>query len=573
MTNMFKRSLVALAIAGASTGAMAADVTPTVTTSASDQFMSTMESILSKDVKIVLNDEYSINDEIYLRFEGEAYLDNAPLSVDVAYGDQFTNGGSSGTDVNKGISLDYKGQLLDDAGNIVLIYRVSEIVGDDDGTTNDTTYGIELNFERLSFDAPTVIAQNGVMFDTFSRLNDELWPAVAEGENMFDHDVVTTPMISETQLFVMGDQFEIEVLEEFDGTLNVWDFRRSFLDTSLQPCTDNDVLSPSCYSFEDNVQVRVNNAEVPEIGGDFDYRVYVDQTADTQVLYKITSTNMFGWIDSLDPEGAEVVINSSLAPNNCTYNTHTPDQLWINCERVNQTLDFSMFLDGSSNSEQNPKQAGAFSVTAEVSWYNDDPLYPNSTQALEDGVVRDGSVTGMSTVDTEEAGEWKVNGSMTTIPYMPYSAQSEAGEATAIGQIIYVTNTTRDPGTDDPFVENDPNGIDDNGEGPTPEENDVNRLIWVEGIDENGVEFGPVELPVTADPGVTGIAGHIRNVLLDEGLLDNGNRIALTITVADYPTNIQIYSAYNVNGSDRGWVQNDTIRMDMDVLYGNEILD
>ena len=586
MTNMFKRSLVALAIAGASTGAMAADVTLTETTSATDQFMVTMDQILSKSVTITLNDEFSVNDEVYLRFEGAAYVSGAPNSVDIAFAEQFDEvtpaynnsvGGvpaSASTaldDVNKGISLDFKGQMTDPDGNTVLIYRISDIVGDNSSATNDTTYGVEVEFGRLSFDAPTVIAQDGVMFDTFSRLNSELWPTVAEGDEIFNHDTVTAPMIDETQLFVMGDQFQINVLEEFDGTLNVWDFRRSFLTTSLAPCPSGEVLS--CAAWVDNVQARIQNTQSP-LGGSWDFRVNVDQSTANQVLYKVQSTNMFGWIESADPTvGGEVVINS-----NCDYVTHTADELWFNCPNLFTTLDFDMDLSamGNADSAQNPKQAGDFSITGTVFWENYDNLYADvgGVRAPEDGVLLSSPYPGSSDVDSEEIGMWGVNGSMTTIPYMPYSAQSAEGEVTPISQIIYVTNTTRDPGTDDPIICNDPNGNDDcNGEGPAPENNDVNRLVWVEGIDEDGNTFGPVELPVTADPGVTSIAGEIKSVLFNAGLLSSSNKVALTVTVADYPTNIQVYSAYNVNGSDRGWVQNDTIRTDIDVYQGNEILD
>ncbi|WP_411360704.1 hypothetical protein [Pseudidiomarina sp. YC-516-91] len=579
MTNMFKRSLVALAIAGASTGAMAADVTLTETTSATDQFMTTMSEILSKNIIITLNDEFSVNDEIYLRFEGDAYISNAPNSVDIAFGEQFDEAGgilpipasaaTSLDDVNKGISLDFKGQMTDDDGNTVLIYRVSDIVGDNSSATNDTTYGVQVDFGRLHFDAPTVVAQDGVMFDTFSRLNSELWPTVAEGDEMFDHDAVTAPMIDETQLFVMGDQFEISVLEEFNGTLNVWDYRRTFVNDD--PIYNGEVLNVPPL-FTDNVQARIQNTQSP-LGGAWDFRVNVDPNQDTQVLYKIVSTNMFGWIESADPTvGGEVVINSP----NCDYVTHTADQLWISCPNLFTTLDFDIDLGATADSYQNPKQAGEFTVTGDVNWYNFDELYedaPASNRDPEDGILV-ADPTGMSTVDSVYGGEWEVNGSMTTIPYMPYSAQSASGEVTPISQIIYVTNTTRDPGTDDPLICNDPQGNDScNGEGPAPQNPNVNRLIWVEGIDENGDEFGPVELTTTADPGVTGIAGEIREILFGQGMLNTSNKVSLTVTVADYPTNIQVYSAYNVNGSDRGWVQNDSIRTDIDVYNGNEILD
>ena len=580
MTNMFKRSLVALAIAGASTGAMAADVSLTDTTYATDEFMSTMEQILSKNIVLTLNDEYKEGDYIYLRLEDGAYIDGAPDQLTVGFGEQFDEGDFAGNgvipaaagsynddadaeDVNKGITLDFVAETADDAGNTVLIYRVTNIFGDENTNSNDTTYGINLDFGRFNFDAPVVVAQNGVMFDTFSRLDDQPWPT---NTNPWPFDTVSAPMTDNTQLFKMGPQFYLDVEEEFEGELDVWDFRRTFR-TPGASHGNQDTSSSSLF--------WVRTTDNPDTGtladdnaGEWDFVVQVDSDVEEQIEFTLSGDNMFGWIDSANPAGLEAVFSG----NSCAYISHTASVLNFRCASVDVPTGLLFDLVATMDSAQNPKQDGEFTISANVNWTHTTTQYTDggatdNVNFPEDGVLLDSPAYGETSLSGLYAGEWTVNGSVTHIPYMPYSAQSEAGEIVPISQIIYVTNNSRDPGFDDAVV-GGPNDFD----GPAPENNNVDRIIWVEVMEENG-DTTTFELDALANPGVTAIAGEIRSALFNAGMLDRTRFLSLTVNVADYPTNVSIYSAYNVNGSDRGWVQNDSVRTDMDLYRNNDIID
>ncbi|MGQ4276498.1 hypothetical protein ACQ5ES_05575 [Pseudidiomarina sp. E22-M8] len=559
MTNMFKRSLVALAIAGASTGAMAADVTLTDTTYATDEFMSTMDEVLSKNVIITLNDEYKEGDYIYLRFEDGAYIDGHPNQLTVGYAEQldegdFDNDGNTypatpggynddadNDDVNKGITVDFVAQTSDNDGHTVLVYRVTNVYGDQMTASNDTTYDIELDFGRFNFDAPVVVAQSGVMFDTFSRIDTQPWPTTT---NPWPFDTVPAGD-EETQLFKMGPQFELVVDKEFSGELDVWEYRREF--RTAGGSHGNNYLT-------DDGEFHVATTLNPD-GGAWDFEVQIDGGATEQIEYTLSGDNMFGWIDSANPQGLEAIFTG----NSCTYISHTANALDFRCATVDVVTNLMFDLMGTTSSYNNPKQDGEFALSATVNWTHTGAAYT----APEDGVLTVDPAFGETDLSALFAGEWTVNGSVTHIPYMPYSAQSASGEVTPISQIIYVTNKLRDPGFDDVIGSTD----------PAPGNPNVDRIIWVDAMAEDGTMYGPYTLNALANSGVTAIAGEIREALFVDGALATSGKFSLTVNVADYPTNISIYSAYNVNGSDRGWVQNDSVRTDLDLYKGNDIVD
>lgn len=551
MTNMFKRSLVALAIAGASTGAMAADVTPTFTSYATTEFMSTMDEMLSKRIRVTLNDEYRVGDEIYLRFEGEAYLDGAPAAVYEVPGTGF-----------KDITLDYRGQFIDN-GDTVLIYRVSEL---SDTNNTDTTIGVTINFGRFNFDAEIIRAQNGVIFSTISRPEDDKWvPNTPLTAPIYDFDDVAgiSGMTDNTQLFFMEDQYELVIDVPYAGELDVWDFRRSFRDPATGSTYGDQVwLSPG------NFHVATT---VPSPAGvtAWDYEVEVDPSAAYQVEFTLSGDNMFGWIESADPQvGFE--IDFAANANNCVYISHTANDLVFQCDDTDVPVDLIFDLASSNtDSGQNPKQDGDFTLSASVNWHNYATKYQPGAPR-EDGILNI-DPTGTTELGPDAAGEWTVNGSVTHIPYMPFSKQADSGQVTPVSQIIYVTNDLRDPGFDDVLPCGNPDSC--NGEGPAPVNPNVDRIIWVEAMAEDGTIYGPYQLDALANPGVTPIAGEIREFLFQDGALNSNGKFSLTVNVADYPTNISVYSAYNVNGSDRGWVQNDSVRTDVDLYKGIGIID
>lgn len=590
MTNMFKRSLVALAIAGASTGAMAADVSSTLKTYATDQFMETMDTILSKNVVITLDDEYKEGDFIMLQFEGDAYLSGLPQNITVGYGSQFDeptalmdlNGDGDMNDVNKGLTLEYIYDTIHTNGHRVAKYRISNIYGDQDNTTDDTTYGISLDFGRLSFDAAEVVALGGVDFHSFSRMDYDNWPdttANPDPLDVIDADEIADGMIDTKVLFVMGDQFELVVHEEYEGEIDVWDYRRQFRQSGG---THGDLTSYSYGEFEvvTTPNPDAGNPSADDNAGAWDYVVQVDNTPSNGVVYTLSGDNMFGWIES-DPLtgafGTEAFIFTT-GTNTCSYVDHDADELVVACTEVDEPLSIEFDLQGGDpESAQNPKQDGMFAIEATVNWENTDPQYTDGGATDDIDFPEDGTLvldpTGSSDVGPEFAGEWGVNGSVTHIPYMPYMAAGSTS-GTTVDQIIYVTNVYRDPGFDD--ASDGGSFPDPVGEGETPANNNVDRIIWVDAVREDGTDFRCTNDDlngVLANYGVTKLGGEILSCLTAQGALTSNAKFSLTVNVADYPTNISVYSAYNVNGNDRGWVQNDSMRTDLDVYDLNDIID
>ena len=122
-----------------------------------------------------------------------------------------------------------------------------------------------------------------------------------------------------------------------------------------------------------------------------------------------------------------------------------------------------------------------------------------------------------STVIPFAAGRWTINGALVFVPYMPYGD--------SITQIVYIANRGGQDGT-----------------------------ISVRAFDEAGERY---------DFGVGVVqAGTVRKLaqeLLD-GLTLGGftapGKVAFEITVTAPDKDIDVYSAYNVGGSDRGTVVN-----------------
>ena len=152
-------------------------------------------------------------------------------------------------------------------------------------------------------------------------------------------------------------------------------------------------------------------------------------------------------------------------------------------------------------------------------------LDPNGTtnQAISlqsfTAAVDFGWTSGTAGTETDAAvtaGSWTLNGASVFIPYMPYG--------TGISQIIYSSNTG----------------------GQTGEA----TVDWQDNLGNDGsFSIGNV------GPGVTQLSGLIATGLTNAGA---GSKVSMTITFNLPAAAVQVYSAYNVNGTDRGTVVNDS---------------
>jgi len=115
------------------------------------------------------------------------------------------------------------------------------------------------------------------------------------------------------------------------------------------------------------------------------------------------------------------------------------------------------------------------------------------------------------------AGAWTINGALVFVPYMPYGD--------SISQIIYISNR----GTQD-------------------------ADITVDAFDENGASYS-FDVGQVAGGTVRKLTAEILNGLTLAGFQAPG-KVAFELTVNAPDSDIDVYSAYNVGGSDRGTVVN-----------------
>ncbi|WP_126771362.1 hypothetical protein [Pseudidiomarina homiensis] len=524
MTNMFKKSLVALALAGVSTGVMAADIATTSTTTVSNEYLEVNSTVDSNAISVTLDDEYTENDFLILTFPGtnSVVLGNLATSISVpsqsvivGADDSATAAGqvcdpASGTYAGsadcsndydtKSFTVDYVLSDTDDLGNTYVKYRVTNL-----GTSGTSTVAAEVPFGSVTVNSSALQGSSSYDVTYFARPNYENYSGSGLATETGVDPLDTADSAS---LFATGDQFSVSVSTPFDQTVDVKDpsNRTLFVDAP----TNQDVAT---------FTISENTVDVDGVPTAFALKAtFVD--ADVS----ISGNNMFGWLADSDPNntvfdyGTQVAFN----PANCGADlAHTAGEMTFTCAAgslgVAETLTFT--LNGTE-----VVNSGSFTIDAVVNY--------------SDGA----SATGSTDLESADLGMWDVNGSVTFIPYMPYSAQSEANQAgLAIDQIIYVTNKNS-------------SGY---GSGIVPS-------ISVRYILEDGTEgtLSNTDLGgIKADAGITKITGQVRQALFAEGLLTSSKKVALEIVIDEDPDLIEVYSAYNVGGSDRGWVQNDSQRV------------
>lgn len=117
--------------------------------------------------------------------------------------------------------------------------------------------------------------------------------------------------------------------------------------------------------------------------------------------------------------------------------------------------------------------------------------------------------------ETASGGSWALNGTSGNVSYMPYGDN--------ISQIIYITNTSA-----------------------------VEGGVSYTARDEDGTKYSGTLPTVVKANGVTQIAGDLKADLAAQGFTSGKLNIDLTAEI----TSGTIYAAYNVGGTDRGFVSN-----------------
>lgn len=154
-----------------------------------------------------------------------------------------------------------------------------------------------------------------------------------------------------------------------------------------------------------------------------------------------------------------------------------------------------------------------------------DTRIEEATYAVGLAIDPSNATTDTFTVGSDTAFIWELNAATAMIPYMPYGAQ---GSANVIDQIVYVTNKGEAVG-------------------------DITVDVWDEAGDLilDGVMVGE-----TKANGITNIGPALKNLVDGTNTFNQKARIRV---IANVPQDdMEVYSAYNVRGNDRGLVINNS---------------
>ncbi|GGA98925.1 hypothetical protein [Agarivorans gilvus] len=256
--NLFKKTLLASAVAVISSGAMAVNVTPdNGTLQHSIEGISTAATVVGDDFTVVLGAEYKADDIITLTFSqplAEGYT--PPTTV---------------TSTNVAVAEVTIGLLTGGAGDTELKYRVTNI----DTTADTTTIGADLSFAGLSFEGDAVRSAKKVAVSY-----------KAETNNGVELDKAIAPNSSTADLLAVTQQFATMVNTKFDGIIDVEADRKLF------------VTPANALANDDTIEVELTDAAQADISASL-----------TGVTYTINGN--FGFLDTdADTDGIQLGANT-----------------------------------------------------------------------------------------------------------------------------------------------------------------------------------------------------------------------------------------------------------------------
>lgn len=489
-------ALSALFVASASAAPLGAIYTDDVRVS--NAYIAFVETFDTRDIVVTLQDEYAVGDFVILLFPGETLVDTSSLDTSVT---------TAATTGKKGVTLDYVTSGYDAGDDETWVkYRITELTG----SGSDTTVGVSLNVGNVTINAIELEGQSSLEVSTVSRTSYDNYPD-AEGDTPDPLGVVENNSVN---LVTVDTQYRY-----YNPMLtnDTWGFDRTV-----------DVIN--------SYRLQFTSGTTDVVIWDIDWNGSFDgfaQPVETRVTY--SGNDMFSWITDEspnDPNSFDFSSQAISAGANCDLELPSGSELVMVCDPVfgHNRSDLTLTANGTSLLPSGTFKAQGRLVTNGV--YSSNVAYTLRSGTQPDYVVE---------LDELDYGEWDINGSVTTIPYMPYSAQesAEAG-STGVDQILYVTNKSQ------------------------KDYGDLAPPIYIDVITESGERehFSSDDLGgLVANQGITKIAGALREAMFARGLLDNSQKVSIMVTVPENPANIEVYSAYNVGGSDRGWVQNDSQRV------------
>ncbi|WP_258807315.1 hypothetical protein [Pseudidiomarina sp. CB1] len=469
----------------------------------SHAFLSFVETFDARDITVTLRDEYAEGDFVILLFPGESIVDTSPLEPSAL----STAGGGL-----KGVTLDYVTAGYDAENDQTWAkYRVTELTGG----SGDTTVGVSLNLGNVTINAPELEGLDSLSVETISRTSYDNYPD-AEGDTPDPLDISDENSVSLVSIAVQYHYYS-EMLNN-----STWGFDRTV-----------DVINDYRVAFT----AGTSDTIIWDIDENRDVSWFDGWAAPYERRVTYSGANMFSWIvdeSPNDPNSFDFSSQASATGTGCKVELVSQSELVSVCETTalgHYRSDLTLTPNGTAIIPSGTFKAQGRILTNGVSSSTSIP-YTLRSGDQPDYIVE------LAELDY---GEWDINGSETHIPYMPYAAQAsaEAG-STGIDQILYVTNKSQ------------------------KDYSDFEPPIYIDVITESGERqhFSSDDLGgLTAGKGIIKLAGALREAMFARGLLDASQKVSITVTVPENPASIEVYSAYNVGGSDRGWVQNDSQRV------------
>lgn len=388
MKTMFKKTLVAVALAGLSANAFAAaDVTGSGITVISKQ--GAIATVDQPVLTVTLGAEYAVGDVITFSFSGGALK---PATV----ANQLS---AVLPDVNDVMTLG-----LLEATESYAKYRVTVL--NKDGAAAETTAAGTVALTGLDFTGSAVLAADGVSFS---------YAAVTSNGLSLD---TTGTKLSKKVIFV-GDELTAKVATKLNRKIDVTNERKFF--TGADPLDEEDTLV-------------IDSALVTTVETSTGVNTAIDlATVATVTKVAYTVKGDFSWIQDDDADVAGVQpAAGTLTLTNCagaapTFATPvvTATQITFSCNAGNAATSLKFNIgQGAANGDGSP-------VVLNVNNFTADATFTYTTN---------GGVTGKTEVGfaDADAGSWTLNGSTVNVPYLVFGTLGTV----QFSQVINVANTS-----------------------------------------------------------------------------------------------------------------------------------
>ena len=444
---MFKKTLLALAVASIATGAAsAATMAPAAVDLYTTEGATSIGVFTSQATVVTLAAEYAVTDKITFTFNADIDAGFTPAaSISVTMPD-------AGDDMTLG--------FLSSTANS-LTYRVNSLVKDGLNLPELSTGGT-LTLPAVDFDGSTVSRTNGVTIN---------YSALA------GLDPIDTGTL-EADLITFQTQFSLTapgVGDNLNGIIDVENDRIQF--TLADATVQQDTLTTTTAEDVAGI-VAASGATITDV---------------THVLY-----GSFAHLDT-DTTATGIQTADVAAAGSAT--------LLVEADKITATWAavgaHTIVIDNATLDATLTAQTFTLDTTIN---YDDSGVDGDNTTNGDD-------VTAAAALGAAEAaGAWTLNGSQVSIPYMPYG--------TSISQIVYMMNEGAQTGAS-----------------------------TLDGVTEDGTAFS-CSLGNIA-PGTTKLTGPIKTCVEAEVGAGVSQKVALVITTNVPATDVEVYSAYNVN-SDGG---------------------